>query len=119
MKPFSLIVAAACAASLPCLAPSLALAQSALCSGQVDLQDMEIGCDNEATKTVSLAKCDFRSGKVPDVALYNVIDGRIGNQSVTVEQTQAGSFTVRIRPLQGIFNGETYCKVSRFDWEAQ
>ena len=53
------------------------------------------------------------------MTLYNVIDGRIGNQSVGVEQTQAGNFTVKIKPLPGFFNGESACKVSRFDWEAQ
>lgn len=93
-------------------------AQAAHCSGRVELADMDIGCGNEASRTISLATCDFRTGKQPSVQLYNVIDGQSGNVSVSIDQTQAGSFNVTIRP-QPSWENQNICKVWRFDWEAQ
>lgn len=98
--------------------PLSAQAQTATCSGHVNIENMDIGCDGEATQIVSLADCDFRSGKTPDVRLFNVIDGRIGNQSVSIVETKSGSFQVLIRPLPSMGNSSV-CKVSRFDWEAE
>ncbi len=116
MNRITIILALAVAAAVS--STRGAQAQSALCSGRVELADMDIGCGNEASRNVSLAQCDFRAGKQPNVQLYNVIDGQRGNVSVSVDQTQAGSFSVTIRPQPSEENA-SICKVWRFDWEAQ
>lgn len=114
MKPISIVVAILLAGAVS----ERVMAQSTTCTGRVELSDLEIGCGNEASRTVSLAKCDFRAGKQPDVQLFNVIDGQYGNVSLTIEQTQAGSFNITIRP-QPSNDDPNVCKVWRFDWEAK
>ncbi len=94
------------------------LGQAVECSGTVELTELQnLGCDGEATKMVSLGKCDYRSDKNPSVRIFNVIDGLIGNQSVTLESATAGSFTVRITPPTRPYE-ENVCVVERFSWSA-
>lgn len=104
---------------LAAIAGASTLARAADCSGTVELVELQtLGCDGEATKMVSLAKCDYRSDKNPDVAISNVIDGRWGNQSVTLQSVSPGSFIVKIKPVASL-NNEDVCRVERFDWTAQ
>lgn len=106
-------------AAMLVVAPTMAFADGEnVCTGTEDVSEMEIGCDGEATRDVSLAKCDFRADKVPNISLSSVIDGHWGNQSVTIDTTQAGRFTVSIKPQPGGWS-EDVCKVWRFNWSAE
>ena len=121
MKKFSI----ASAAALLVLTSSFAMADNdapaaaQVCTGTADLTALDVGCDGEATRTISLAACDFRAGKVPNVVITSVIDGRASSiASVTVQSTDTSNFTVLITPLPRHDNNNV-CKVQTVDWSAQ
>jgi hypothetical protein len=107
-------------AALIIVAASCSAAYAEVCSGTVDVSDINLGCDSEMTKNISLATCDFASGKIPNVDIPSVIDGRGSDtSSVTVGETRPGSFTVTLRPLPNTDRGGGVCKIQTFDWTAQ
>lgn len=112
----------ASAAALLALTSSVAMAHdgsSGVCTGQVDVTALDVGCDGEASRTISLAACDFRSGRVPNVTITSVIDGRSSSvASVSVQSVDTSNFTVLITPLPR-FDNENVCKVQSIDWAAE
>ncbi len=123
-----------CAAFLLIASPSIAFADD--CTGTTDVSDLDVGCGDEASRVVSIAKCDFRSGKTPTITITSVTDGRgSAVDAVVVGDAVAGNFNVTIRPkpANGWYNGWNnsnnnnndnnndgqFCKVQNFSWVAE
>ena len=109
-----------CAVFLLVASPSIAFADD--CTGTMDVSDLDVGCDQESSRVVSIGKCDFRPDKSPNVTITNVIDGRgSALDAVVVGDAVAGNFNVTIRPKPrtDVWSSVVYCKVENFNWLAE
>lgn len=92
----------------------------AICQGSLDLTSVEIGCEGETMKTVSIASCDFPESKTPSVSAslrrwdYDADDFRA---SVTVSNIRANRFTIHISTSSDDGNG--MCRLGQLRWRAE